>query len=277
MRRLMVLVAVIVSLGSVSTRASVQIGIVGRQHMEITEFSVANNSHGPVRGATLYIKPMLSSQHFLINDGFFTDRIVFMRSEPRLAFFVCYALKGWKFNSSCVSRPQPVASSVRRYFDFASVIVLRGIKIPIIKFPIDTSGRSSTGILISNRIVYFLVQHQRRSEISKEWINPSSVRFDSSLPREFGGSAGVIGGAARLLNASYTGDKHAGSDQSVDNDRYSRGPRPPLYLAVLIGLVGLAGFLLACVGLNGHGNALYLFGGWFIAAASGGVLVWWWV
>jgi hypothetical protein len=45
----------------------------------------------------------------------------------------------------------------------------------------------------------------------------------------------------------------------------------------VLGCFCFGGFILSCVGLEGSGHPLYLFGGWIIAAGSGCALVWWWV
>ncbi len=86
-----------------------------------------------------------------------------------------------------------------------------------------------------------------------------------------------IGGPERFVYTCYARDKDTSSDQGVDNRGDRRDTRPPVYLAVLIGICGFVGFILSCIGLNGDGNALYLFGGWGIAAGAVSSLVWWWV
>jgi len=119
-------------------------------------------------------------------------------------------------------------------------------------------------------------------EIGYGWnqINISAQLALLSIGRNYGLVCGGIGRFARVmrspasfLNAADTRDENTDSYERVSDDSDGRNPRPPMYLAIVLGTLSIGGFALACMGLNGAGNALYLFGGWFVAAVCGGALV----
>jgi len=91
------------------------------------------------------------------------------------------------------------------------------------------------------------------------------------------GATGDMSSPLRLLDASYRSNQDGGSNESINESADRGGSRPPPYLAIVFGGFCLCGFTLACIGLEGSGHPVYLFGGWIIAAAAGSALVWWWV
>src|SRR5579872_5408281 len=99
MRGLIVFLA-IMSLSSVAARAQIQIGVIGGQHMEKTEFCPPHDAHGPVRDTPLYVEPMLSAQHPFINVGVVAGRAELVGRETSLSLSFGDALQRGKFDGA---------------------------------------------------------------------------------------------------------------------------------------------------------------------------------
>lgn len=54
------------------------------------------------------------------------------------------------------------------------------------------------------------------------------------------------------------------------------GPSPPSYLAIMLGVTGVCGFLVMCIGVEGAGHPFYFAGGLIVAIASGVTIILWW-